>query len=243
MLKQTNLNGYINDIMKPFHNHEYSEYDIISHIGKSDSPAVSAVRRLRNDCNYHQNGLPSTKDTAAFASIAMTRNSDIVHDVHSRKKLKAIVNKPSEYIDGFHISEIREQERMFQELKKKPFEKHSMVTPSPKITHAKAIARSYRNDLDSEYTKKLLANGPTSPNVEETDSKPAHDWIKCVRKECLHKMKSVSASEKGSLVKLARIITRHDPVEQFHEIQKVYEDANEMKMEVGEIIDTLLCFV
>ena len=227
--------------MKPFQNHDYSEYDIISQIGKADSPAVSSVKRLRSDIKSHQNGQPSTKDAAAFASMAMTRNSNIVHDVQSRKKLKSIVDKPSEYIDGFHISEIREQERMFQAINKKSSQTYSFVTPSPKVTHAKAIARSYRNDLDSEYTKNLLANGPTSPNVG--DSKPAHDWIKSVRKECLRRMKSVSASEKGSLVKLARIITRRDPVDQFHEIQKVYEDADEMKMEIGEIIDTLLCFV
>lgn len=234
----------MNSIIRPFEKHPYSEYDIVSKIGKHDSPAVSAVKRLRRDAFYAhdaRNENQSEQNAAAYASLAMTRQSDIVHDVLSRKTMKdSIVEKPSEYVDGFHMNEIREQHRLFKALEKSGYGDSTMVTPSPKVTHAKAMARAYRNDLDPLYSKSLMTNDEKHASDEE--SKPAFDWVKVVRKECLRRMKSTSVEERSKLIQLTRIITRREPIEQFLELKNIYEDADEMKMEMNDIMETLICF-
>ena len=122
----------------------------------------------------------------------------------------------------------------------KKISRDKIVTPSPKVTHAKAMARAYRNDLDPLYLKSLMTNDEIPTNDE--DSKPAFDWVKVVRKECLRRMKSTSVEERNKLIQLTRIITRRQPVEQFLELKNIYEDADEMKMDMNDIMETLICF-
>ena len=63
-----------------------------------------------------------------------------------------------------------------------------------------------------------------------------------MRKECLRRMKSTSVEERSKLIQLTRIITRREPIEQFLELKNIYEDADEMKMEMNDIMETLICF-
>ena len=236
----------VDTMMRPFQS-QFSEHDVIANMGgnSSYSPAVAAVKRLRRNVTPHnkQKSIKQVeKDASALASIAFLQNPDIVHDVAGRKEMRDSIQKPTKYVDGVHINEIRQQAMLL-----KQFESHKskqivsdgpgFFTPPPnKPTHQKVMARSYRNNLDSKYTRELV--------TPEDEKKPNYDWVKQIRKQILMKMKSNSDVEaKRNLVKLSKILTHQHPQETFIDLKNVYEDGEEIKMDQSDIIEAMLCYI
>ena len=158
------MDSFLASVVKPFES-KYEQYDILQHVTDVDSPAVAAVRRLHSEESKARFNMENDKDVASMASVAISRNRNLVHDVASQRELKKIVEKPSEYVNGKHIHTIREEHTT------------NSITPSPRTKHPKAIARSYRNSLHHNYTRDMLNN--------DGDKKPQYDWMKGVRQECI----------------------------------------------------------
>ena len=239
-------------IIEPFKK-DYSEYDILRHVSGTahDSPAVAAVKKLRNNVStLHQNQL-SDKDAAAMGSFGISRNSTIVHDVAARKDLKSVVQKPSEYVNGFHLSEIQQQAKLLKEYKKGTIMDLKTYTTPPSVTpvikSSQAMARSYRNGLDHEYVKESMSSQgvvtPQNSRSKDQKSKPKYDWVKEIRKECIRQMAKASSDNKPKLVSLIRIINHQDPASKFEDIKNVYEDCIEMDENIPDIVATMMCFI
>ena len=250
--KQTHLNDFMDAIIEPFRK-DYSEYDILRHVAgnSKDSPAVAAVKKLKRNVSTSNNYQMTPKDAAAMGSFGISRNSNIVHDVAARKLLKTVVAKPSEYVDGFHLSQIKEQAKLLKEYKKlTPIDLKSFTTPpavNSVIHSTKAMARSYRNGLDNEYVKESMSSQafvtPESSRSEDSKPKPKYGWIKEIRKECIRQMTKASTENKAKLVSLIRIINHQDPLSKFEDIKNVYDDSMEMNESVTDIVTTMMCFV
>ena len=231
-MNQSKMNTFIEDMIRPY-TASFSEYDVIKNMGgDSSSPAVAAVKKLRRESN-NQSYQSMKKDAHVLANMAMTQNPDIVHDVAGRKEMRDLFEKPSKYVNGISISEIREQERL---LKQYSSVKPGFVTPSRSKIDRSAMAHSYRNDLDSQFTQKLVT-------PDEVDKKPKYDWVKGIRKQILIKMKEADQMKKKNLVHLSKILTHQKPSDVFTELKNVYEDGNELKMDWSDMIEAMLCYI
>lgn len=202
------------------------------------------------------------KDSSSLAAAAISTNPNIAHDVESRHRLKKAFKQPSQFIHGMHVDEIREQQRMlkkYETMKKSNPSCASIVTPSPLRKHTtsrpigisnKAIARSYRNNLDTAFAKDNwmkpnVVNEGDGHNLDrETDTKPEFDWILEVRVECLKQMKKTSDKEKSKkLVKLMQCIGRKQPTDLFNDVLGVWEVSKISDYSITETVDLMLAFV
>ena len=246
------LNDFMESIIEPFKK-DYSQYDILRHVSgnSNDSPAVTAVKKLRNNVSTMHSNQLSEKDAAAMGSFGISRNTTIAHDVASRKELKSVIEKPSEYVHGLHLSEIKEQAELLKKYKKGTIVNlKSCATPpsvTPVIKSSQAMARSYRNGLDHKYVEdSMTTRGFVTPQNSHSNiqvSKPKYDWVKEVRKECIRQMAKATNDNKPKLVSLIRIINHQDPASKFEDIKNVYEDSIEMDENLPEIVATMMCFV
>ena len=233
-------------MMRPFQS-QFSEYDVIEHMGghSSSSPAVAAVKKLRRNMISEpdkESKQQSDKDASSLASIAFLQNPDIVHDIAGRNEMRKKFEKPSKYIDGVHINEIRQQAILLKQFgnnatnKNMNEERGFFTPPVRKGIHQKVMARSYRNDLDTNYTRELV--------TPDEDKKPTYDWVKQIRKQILMKMKThTDMDAKHNLVKLSKILTHQQPKETFTDLKNVYEDGDEIKMDHNDMIEAMLCYI
>lgn len=250
-MQQTTMKGFVDSVMEPF-NKTCSEIDILEHLGEhTSSPAMAAVARAKRDQQQYNTCSINNKNAAALSSIAMTRNKNLGHDVLSRKELKSVVAKPSEYVDGTHVIDIKQQAMLLKQYSKCNHDEKCFNTPSPTPTYPKAMARSYNNSLDTNFIRKDLNNfAMVTPHrkrindcVLDADAKPAFDWVKAVRKECLGRFPDSSVEEKKQLVSLTRILSHMDPEDVFEDLKNVYYDSQDMDTPLSKIVDTMLCFV
>ena len=266
-MKQTMLNEFLVNIHKPFLTGS-EEYDIMKDIGSPNSPAVAAVmnlqkragllgssrlnRVLTDPTREVRDSMRMDKDSSAYASAAILTNPNIAHDVESRHNLKKVFKKPSEYIDGFHVDEIREQRNLLKEFENSKCSNSSaFITPPPKLSE-KAIARSYRNNLDTEFTSNMWMNDNKDEHRKrcnedtaegDDDSKPQFDWIKAVRKECLSQMKNTMDKEKKvQVVALFKCIGRKSPKDLFDDVKTVWDTSTMSNYSVEETVELMLAF-
>ena len=222
----------------PFRN-TYNQYDVIKNMGghSTTSPAVAAVKRLQKEAGIdNPSKTPiSEKDTYAMSSMALTRNPDMVYDIQGRQEMREQFDKPSKFVNGYHISEIREQAKLLRQYEKVSQSKPSFVTPVGIMKEKKVLARSYRNDLDVKYTNQLM--------TPDDDQKPSYDWVKGIRKQVLMQMKNADIEKKKNLVKLTKILTHQHPNDIFTELKNVYEDSDELKLDQNDMIDAMLCYI
>ena len=246
------------------------QYRILKDIGSPNSPAVAAVMNLQKGAGLLSPTL-STVETdpmkvmrnafreetylSAYASSAVLTNTNIAHDVESRHKLKKVFNKPSEYINGFHVDKIRQQHKLMKEFEKNNMN-HDMtcVTPPGKVA-PKAVARSYRNNLDTDFTRdEWLSESKTSKRTnlydentdddDDFDTKPKFDWIQAVRTECLKQMKLSKDKENArKVVELFKCIGRKYPKELFHDIQTVWETSSTSEYSLEETVQLMMAFI
>ena len=266
-MKQTVLNKFLVNIQKPFLTGS-EEYDIMKDIGSQNSPAVAAVLNLQKRAGLlgpsmlnrvvtdplsdTRDSMRMEKDSSAYASAAISTNPNIAHDVESRHNLKKVFNKPSEYIDGFHVDEIREQHNLLKEFEKsRSSNRLAFITP-PSKSSEKAKAWSYRNNLDTEFTSDMWMNNNNDElrkrSNDDTaegddDSKPQFDWIKAVRKECLSQMKNTMDKEKKvQVVALFKCIGRESPKDLFHDVKTVWDTSTMSNYSVEETVELMLAF-
>ena len=265
------MRNFFNNFNNP-DNVRNEQYRILKDIGSPDSPAVAAVMNLQkaagllspspfsnvetDPMKVMRNAFREEKDLSAYASSAVLTNSNIAHDVESRHKLKKVFHKPSEYINGFHVDEIRQQHKLLKEFERNSNMNHDMtcVTPPGKVT-PKAVARSYRNNLDTEFTrdewlseskprKRTNMYDETTDDDRNFDTKPKFDWIQAVRTECLKQMKlSKDKENTRKVVELFKCIGRKEPKELFHDIQTVWETSSSSKYSLEETVQLMMAFI
>ena len=188
----------------------------------------------------------------------LTRNGNLCRDIKNKTDLRKSMPEPSDFVNGVHIDEIREQARHLKQFEAThALNKQSLQDiSSPPVATApptfmtplsgyssfspKALSRSYRNGLDTEYVKKTVIDAASKDTDER---KPEYDWLKAVRQECIRRMKKCNKCEKMKIKNLFQIVGRQHPFDKFNDVKNIWTDSKEMCLPVDEIVDMMIEFV